>query len=265
MADLHSPFQDHPVALEHFPSGSLVTPPLHRGTMNSSLKRHSNILDFALSSLLRRKAKNLSLLVVYTLIVFVIASLIFFVQALKREAALLLKDAPDMVVQRMIAGRHDLIPVGYGEKIGAIRGVSGVRPRLWGYYYDQVFGANYTLMVAGRSTAAGGKHHDRQRRCPQSAGPGRGDMLTLRASSGATPFCSRFRGSFPMQLRTGVLRPDRPVGQGFPDHVQLSPRLATDLAVTVANPRETHDHCRQDRRAVSRHPADPEKRDPADL
>jgi len=28
-ADLHSPFQDHPVALEHFPSGSLIPPPVH--------------------------------------------------------------------------------------------------------------------------------------------------------------------------------------------------------------------------------------------
>lgn len=27
MADLHAPFQDHPFAFEHFPSGSLVTPP----------------------------------------------------------------------------------------------------------------------------------------------------------------------------------------------------------------------------------------------
>ena len=27
MADLHSAFQDHPLALDHFPSGSLVTPP----------------------------------------------------------------------------------------------------------------------------------------------------------------------------------------------------------------------------------------------
>jgi hypothetical protein len=26
-ADLHSPFQDHPSALEHFPSGSFVPPP----------------------------------------------------------------------------------------------------------------------------------------------------------------------------------------------------------------------------------------------
>jgi len=27
MADLHAPFQDHPGALDHFPSGSLVSPP----------------------------------------------------------------------------------------------------------------------------------------------------------------------------------------------------------------------------------------------
>jgi hypothetical protein len=30
MADRFAPFQDHPVALEHFPSGSLVTPPAKR-------------------------------------------------------------------------------------------------------------------------------------------------------------------------------------------------------------------------------------------
>jgi hypothetical protein len=28
-ADLHSAFQDHPLALEHFPSGSLIIPPHH--------------------------------------------------------------------------------------------------------------------------------------------------------------------------------------------------------------------------------------------
>jgi len=28
-ADLHSPFQDHPFALEHFPTGSLFPPPEH--------------------------------------------------------------------------------------------------------------------------------------------------------------------------------------------------------------------------------------------
>ena len=28
-ADWHAPFQDHPAALEHFPTGSLLPPPLH--------------------------------------------------------------------------------------------------------------------------------------------------------------------------------------------------------------------------------------------
>ncbi|MDD2898744.1 MAG: hypothetical protein PHI31_08525 [Desulfuromonadaceae bacterium] len=28
-ADRYAPFQDHPVALEHFPSGSLIAPPPH--------------------------------------------------------------------------------------------------------------------------------------------------------------------------------------------------------------------------------------------
>lgn len=29
MADRHSPFQDHPLSLEHFPTGSLASPPAH--------------------------------------------------------------------------------------------------------------------------------------------------------------------------------------------------------------------------------------------
>ncbi len=28
-ADRHTPFQDHPFAMEHFPSGSLIMPPAH--------------------------------------------------------------------------------------------------------------------------------------------------------------------------------------------------------------------------------------------
>lgn len=29
MSDLHTPFQDHPLSFEHFPSGSLIAPPPH--------------------------------------------------------------------------------------------------------------------------------------------------------------------------------------------------------------------------------------------
>jgi len=115
--------------------------------MKRWIERQKNIIDFTLSSLIRRKGKNGALILVYTVVVFMSASVIFFVYSLKKEASIILRDAPEMVVQRMIAGRHELIPIGYKEKIRNIRGVSDVRERLWGYYYDPVIGANYTLMV----------------------------------------------------------------------------------------------------------------------
>jgi ABC-type lipoprotein release transport system permease subunit len=111
------------------------------------IEKHRNILDFTLSSLLRRKGKNLALVLVYTFVVFLIASVTFFTHSIKREASLVLQDAPEMMVQRLVAGRHDLIPVSYMDSIKEIKGVQSVKARLWGYYFDPTNGANYTLVV----------------------------------------------------------------------------------------------------------------------
>jgi ABC-type lipoprotein release transport system permease subunit len=113
----------------------------------SRLEKHRNIIDFTLSSLLRRRGKVAALAAVYTLIVFILASVIFFTSAIRREAALILEDAPEIVVQHLKAGRHDLIPLVYMDKIADIRGVLEVRGRLWGYYFDPIYGENYTLLV----------------------------------------------------------------------------------------------------------------------
>jgi len=111
------------------------------------IERQRNILDFTLSSLLRRKMKNSGLFFVYALVVFMVASVVMFTHAIKKEASILLEKAPELIVQRMVAGRHESIPVSYQDAIRQIRGVSEVHSRLWGYYYDPVIGANYTLMV----------------------------------------------------------------------------------------------------------------------
>lgn len=115
--------------------------------MASWIEKQRNIIDFTLSSLARRKGKNLSLLVVYTLLVFLLASVMFFTHALRKEASLVLQGAPEMIVQRMAAGRHELVPERYLRAVSGIRGVSSVRGRLWGYYFDPVMSANYTLIV----------------------------------------------------------------------------------------------------------------------
>ncbi len=115
--------------------------------MSAWTERQRSILDFALSSLLRRAGRNAALLAVYTAVVFLLASTMFLLSALRREAALVLADAPDVVVQRLVAGRMDLVPVAYAERLRGIRGVRDVRPRLWGYHYDAARKATFTLMV----------------------------------------------------------------------------------------------------------------------
>jgi ABC-type lipoprotein release transport system permease subunit len=126
--------------------------------MRNWIERQRKMIDFTLSSLFRRKGKNGALVSLYVLVVFSLASVMFFTYALKREASLILKDAPEMIVQRMVAGRTDPIPINYMDKVKTIRGVSSVRGRLWGYYYDPVVGANYTLIV------------------PEDSGPGQGHI-----------------------------------------------------------------------------------------
>ena len=112
-----------------------------------ALSKHINILEFTLASLARRKARNLSLLIVYTAVVALLASVMLFTSAIKREAAMLLADSPEIVVQRMVAGRHDLIPEKFADELAGIRGVTSARPRLWGYYFDPAVGSNYTLVA----------------------------------------------------------------------------------------------------------------------
>ena len=112
-----------------------------------SLERHRYFIDFTLSSLLRRKWKNISLVTVYALIVFLLTSVLFFAGAIRDEAGRVLEGAPEMIVQRTVAGRHELIPLSYIKLVSGIRGVRKVEGRLWGYYYHQASQANYTVMV----------------------------------------------------------------------------------------------------------------------
>ena len=127
----------------------------------SWVERQRSFLDFTLSAFLRRKGKNISLLLVYGFMVFLISSVMFFTNALRYEAEAILQDSPEMIVQRTMAGRQALVPLRYAKEIQKIRGARRVKPRLWGYYYHPAAQANYTLMArddysSGEGTGKGG-------------------------------------------------------------------------------------------------------------
>jgi len=113
--------------------------------------RHLKILEYALSSLLRRKSKVIAIILAYSFMVATLASVLFLTHALRSEAHQILQGVPDLIVQKLMGGRHDLIPLEYGEKIKKFRGVGNITPRYWGYYYDPLVEVNYTVMGSGGS------------------------------------------------------------------------------------------------------------------
>ena len=110
------------------------------------MQRHRKILEYALSSIWRRKYKNLSLIVIFSFVIAVLSSILFLTHSLQKEAMNILVGAPELIVQKLAGGRHDLVPVEYIKLIKKIPGIGKVIPRYWGYYYDSLTGGNYTLI-----------------------------------------------------------------------------------------------------------------------
>jgi len=200
------------------------------------LQRQKYLIDFTLSSLLRRRAKNAGLLLVYTLIVFVLASVMLFTHALRHEAVHVLAEAPEIVLQRMVAGRHDLVPASYLDRIGEVRGVQKKAGRLWGYFYDPAVRANYTLMVPPTDAPASGE-------AVIGAGIARarglsvGDFVTWRGSDGQphTLRIVRLLDSDSELVSSDLVLVSEDFFRGF---FGVPPGRFTDLALSVRNPRE---------------------------
>ena len=207
--------------------------------MRTWIERQKYLIDFTLSSLARRKVKNLALLAIYTSIVFLLASVMLFTSALRREAALVLAHSPEVIVQRMVAGRHDLIPASYLDKIGRIRGVQKKEGRLWGYYYDPVLKANYTFMtppadiatvVAPGGIAVGAA-------LARELGLAIGDRISFAAYSGQL-FPFTVSNIFPDEsdlLTADLVLMSEPDFRAFFDYPVGE---YTDIALSAANPQE---------------------------
>ncbi len=111
------------------------------------LARQRYLVDYAMAAMARQRARNLGLLLVYTLLTTVLASVLLLGSAMRREAAAMLQDTPDVVLQGMRMGRHEMSRAADVDKLVGLRGAHAVQGRLWGYLYDTASGANYTLQV----------------------------------------------------------------------------------------------------------------------
>jgi cell division protein FtsX len=208
--------------------------------MNAAVERERRLVDFAIASLARRPAKTLGLILVHALIVFLLGSVLLFGAAVRREAAAILADAPEIVAQNMVMGRHDLASGADLERLQGLRGVRRVEPRLWGYLWDSAGAATYTLMVPSPSDAAPAL-------APGGSIVGEGVARARKLEVGKPFFLVSPAGRF-LRTRVQAILPaasalvsadlvlvDEAAFRAFFD---LPADRWTDVALTVANPRE---------------------------
>ncbi|MCU0305036.1 MAG: ABC transporter permease [Thermoanaerobaculales bacterium] len=211
------------------------------------MRRHLKLLDFALASLRRRPLKSWGLVVVYAFTVAVVASVLLLTRAIREEAAQILVAAPELTVQRVVGGRHEPIPLSYGDAIRGLPGVMGVEARFWGYTYDAVTDSTITVMGASEGLQGlemiEGRLPTTATECAVGAGVAEmwgagtgGEVILVDAESTGVPYevVGVFRA--PSEMLTNDLvtmtSVEAAVFLGLPDGT------ATDLAVRIANPNE---------------------------
>jgi ABC-type lipoprotein release transport system permease subunit len=105
-----------------------------------------NLLDYALGSILRRKTKNIFIYLILTLLIFLIAAVLFIAHSMEKELELTYNTMPEIIVQKLQAGRIATIENERVDEILAITGVQSAVPRVWGYYYFKNAGVNFSIL-----------------------------------------------------------------------------------------------------------------------
>jgi ABC-type lipoprotein release transport system permease subunit len=208
--------------------------------MQHWFNRQRYLIDYTLSAMARQRAKNLGLLLIYTTLIFVLASVILLGSALRREAAQVFQGAPDVVAQGLLMGRHDLSHSDDVDKLRTLRGAQRVEGRLWGYLYDTSTAANYTLQVPS-------SHEPTYAVQDGEAIIGEGVARLRKVTVGRQIYLVSAAGPF-LNLRVKAILPQASAmvssdlvlvsGSDFRRFFQLGDDAYTDIAVHVRNPKE---------------------------
>lgn len=104
------------------------------------------LIEYAINSLLRQKYKSFFITVILTALVFLLSSLFFITNSIKFELQSTVDSLPEIIVQKVKAGRHYDIDVNAIDDILAITGVESAVARVWGYYYFENAGVNFSIV-----------------------------------------------------------------------------------------------------------------------
>jgi len=104
------------------------------------------LMEYAVNSLFRNKSKTIFTVIVFTALVFLLSSIFFISHSIRYELDKTTDALPQIIVQKLQAGRLELANEKRVFDILQIQGVSGASSRVWGYYYFQNEGVNYSVV-----------------------------------------------------------------------------------------------------------------------
>ncbi|MEA3315005.1 MAG: FtsX-like permease family protein, partial [Campylobacterota bacterium] len=109
-------------------------------------KINLHLIEYAINSLLRDKVKNIFILIIMTLLIFLLSSVLFISNSIKYELNETVEQLPTLTIQKYRAGKVDDIELSRVDNILNIVGVEDVIPRVWGYYYFEYVNVTFSLV-----------------------------------------------------------------------------------------------------------------------
>lgn len=103
------------------------------------------LIQYAINAILRQKSKSFFITVIFTFLTFLLTSVFFIANSIKYELDSTVNALPQITVQKIKAGKAYDIDVDVIDDILEISGVSDAVARVWGYYYFENAGVNFTV------------------------------------------------------------------------------------------------------------------------
>ncbi len=104
------------------------------------------LFEYALNSLRRRGSKNIFISVIFIILIFLLSCVFLISNSLRFELLSTVESLPEIIVQKIKAGKQYDIEIDRMDRILQIPGVSNVIERVWGYYYYQRAGVNFSVV-----------------------------------------------------------------------------------------------------------------------
>jgi ABC-type lipoprotein release transport system permease subunit len=212
-----------------------------------------SLLGYALGALSRRRAKALALGGGLAFAVALVSAVLFLTSALRGEADRAKSAIPDVVVQRLSAGRPATIALADASALADIPSVRAVRPRVWGYVFLPDLQGNVTVigtrdplaplgevkgtLAEGRDLARGAHEMVAGATLARFLGLHLGDALALPSPTPSAPLTlvGTFGSSVELYANDVLLCDDADARA----ILALPPDRATDFAIDVINPAES--------------------------